>query len=108
MSKLNDLVKKVIVGTAALSTFISTSDENTTDQKQSSTFDPNSDDSIVKQLPQVPQLIIKQSSGSDDFIIAQHVSHKSHKSHNSHRSHRSHYSHRSSNPGSMTSAYLMA
>ena len=90
MKKLNKIIKGIMISTAAISSVLADNSEEKIDNNLKLGSDGFDDSAVQNILPQVPQLIIKQSAGSDDYIISQHMSHKSHRSHGSHRSHSSH------------------
>ncbi len=92
MSKLNKIIRNIIIGATAASTSISHA------AKSENIVNGNNDnDPITKSEDNsAPKLVFKEANNEGGMFLAQHASHSSHRSHSSHSSHSSHRSHYSS------------
>ena len=66
---LYDIIKKIVIGSAAAATFIANTSEKNPNENINATPDLSEVDGIQDVLPQLPQLIIKQAADSDNYFL---------------------------------------
>ena len=93
-NKLNNLIKKIIMGVAGASTLLIGQDQNNNDNKVKEAGSNTKEVKLNKQK-EIKKLVFRKNNNTQKYDLAQHSSHYSHSSHSSHSSHHSHHSHHS-------------
>ncbi|MFC1784971.1 peptidoglycan-binding protein [Candidatus Neomarinimicrobiota bacterium] len=88
-NNLQNLIRKVILGSTALSAAIYGNNQPPKIALLDQEADSENNSNIIVKEKDTPKLVFRSVAATDDFVM---VSHRSHRSHSSHRSHYSHYS----------------